>query len=115
MPPTATAHPAPVGAADRLCTAEVAEAAHPATAYGDADALPTSFQRAPSGAPRSGGDRPVGREALQPFGIAQVGCADQPVVGIQIAGGDGIPIVEPPLSVGTASTASRAPGCPSVQ
>ena len=35
--------------------------------------------------------------------------------GIRIAGGDGMPMVEPFLSVGTASTAQPKPPVPSVQ
>jgi len=35
--------------------------------------------------------------------------------GKRIAGGEGIPIVEPPLSVGTAFTAQPNPRIPSVQ
>ena len=37
------------------------------------------------------------------------------VDGTQTAGGEGMPIVEPPLSVGTASTAHPRPPRPSVQ
>ena len=61
--------------------------------------------------------RPIGLEPLEPLGVAQVGrhqwLARCPR--IQTAGGDGIPIVEPPLSVGTASTARPSPRKPSVQ
>ena len=55
------------------------------------------------------GSKPCSRSASRISGV--------PILpsGIQIAGGEGIPIVEPPFSVGTASTAQPRPRMPSVQ
>ena len=83
------------------------------SATGTLTALPTSFQRcrsprrpsSPAGAVQSA-SKPCILSASRMSGVTI-----RPS-GIQIAGGEGIPIVEPPFSVGTPSTAHPRPRIP---
>ena len=87
-------------------------------ATGVLTALPTSFHRSVRRRPWHLVGRPQSSRRGTPGAARHRGCPESrscPVPGCQIAGGDGMPIVEPPLSVGMASTAHPRPRMPSVQ
>ena len=80
-------------------------------------ALPTSFHRWPRLTPRTStagavqsASKPCSRSAPRMPGVM-----NDPSNGSQIAGGDGMPIVEPPFRAGTASPAHPRPPGPLVQ
>src|SRR5258708_17951054 len=83
-------------------------------AAGTLTALPTSFQRAPFLTAHSAGfvqsrGKPCRRSASRISGVTTLPS------GIKIAGAEGMPMVDPPFRVGTASTAQPSPLIPSVQ